>query len=168
MIPVVSFIGRSGSGKTTFLEQLIIILAKKGVRVCVIKHTSHQIAGDPPGKDTWRFAKAGAIRTILHGKDGLSLTEKPELELTPDEIAKRYCSDADLVITEGYKSADTLKIEVSREEVSTRLIYHQPDELMAVISDHSPEVSCPVFALDDFEQVAQLLVSRFFLKKSPR
>ena len=60
MIPVISFIGRSGVGKTTYLEKLIAELKKRGYRVGVIKHDIHGFEMDRPGKDTWRHAQAGA------------------------------------------------------------------------------------------------------------
>ncbi|MCL5057026.1 MAG: molybdopterin-guanine dinucleotide biosynthesis protein B, partial [Actinobacteria bacterium] len=37
-IPVISFVGYSGSGKTTFLERLIPELKARNLRVGVIKH----------------------------------------------------------------------------------------------------------------------------------
>lgn len=38
MIPVISFVGRSNSGKTTYLIKLISELKKRGYKVAVIKH----------------------------------------------------------------------------------------------------------------------------------
>ena len=60
MIPVISFIGRSGVGKTTYLEKLITELKSRNYRVGVIKHDIHGFEMDRPGKDTWRHAQAGA------------------------------------------------------------------------------------------------------------
>ena len=38
---VFGFAGYSGSGKTTLIEQLIPRLAKRGLRVSLIKHAHH-------------------------------------------------------------------------------------------------------------------------------
>ena len=65
--PVVSFVGRSGSGKTQFLERLIPVLKKRGHSVGIVKHHAHEIEVDQPGKDTHRFFLAGADRVSLSG-----------------------------------------------------------------------------------------------------
>ena len=60
MPPVVSFVAKSGTGKTTFLEDLIPLLKAEGLRVGLLKHHSHISSFDTPGKDTHRLAEAGA------------------------------------------------------------------------------------------------------------
>ncbi len=60
MIPVVSFIGLSGRGKTTLLEQLVRELKRLGYRVAVVKHAPHGFDIDHPGKDSWRLNQAGS------------------------------------------------------------------------------------------------------------
>ncbi|MBI3353732.1 MAG: molybdopterin-guanine dinucleotide biosynthesis protein MobB, partial [Nitrospirae bacterium] len=41
MIPIVSIVGRSNSGKTTLIEKIIPLLVKKGYRIATVKHCSH-------------------------------------------------------------------------------------------------------------------------------
>jgi len=60
--PVLGIAGWSGSGKTTLLERLIPALARRGVRVGVIKQTHHDFELDRPGKDSHRLRQAGASR----------------------------------------------------------------------------------------------------------
>ena len=60
MPPVVSFVGKPDSGKTTLLEKLIPELNRRGYRVGTIKHHVHQFEMDKPGKDTFRHKQAGA------------------------------------------------------------------------------------------------------------
>ena len=57
---VFSFISWSGTGKTTYLEGLIAALKARGLRVAAVKHDGHRLDLDREGKDSWRFAKAGA------------------------------------------------------------------------------------------------------------
>lgn len=57
---VVCFVGHSGSGKATFLEKVVRELKGRGYRIAVIKHTPHGFDMDRPGKDSVRFATAGA------------------------------------------------------------------------------------------------------------
>src|SRR3972149_3691849 len=54
MVPVISFVGNSGVGKTTFLEKLVRILKARGYRVAAVKHDVHNFTVDYPGKDSWR------------------------------------------------------------------------------------------------------------------
>lgn len=57
---ILEVIGYSGAGKTTLIEKLIPALRKRGIRLAVIKHTSHRHELDQPGKDSYRLRKAGA------------------------------------------------------------------------------------------------------------
>ena len=58
--PVFIFAAYSNVGKTTYLERLIPCLKEAGLRVGVVKHDAHDFQLDIQGKDTWRFAAAGA------------------------------------------------------------------------------------------------------------
>ena len=60
MTPIIALVGRSNSGKNNALERLIPALEKKGYRVGTIKHTTGRYPLDKEGKDSWRFAQAGA------------------------------------------------------------------------------------------------------------
>ncbi len=62
MIPIVSFVGKSNSDKTTLLEKVVRELKLRGYRVAVIKHTHHELDIDQSGKDSWRLAQAGIPR----------------------------------------------------------------------------------------------------------
>ena len=59
-IPVLTFTAYSNTGKTTYLEKLIPCLKSAGLRIAVIKHDAHDFQADIEGKDSWRFAQAGA------------------------------------------------------------------------------------------------------------
>ena len=59
-LPVVSFIGKKKSGKTTVLLGVIAELRRRGYRVAVIKHDTHGFEVDVPGTDSYRFREIGA------------------------------------------------------------------------------------------------------------
>jgi molybdopterin-guanine dinucleotide biosynthesis protein MobB len=70
MTPVVSFVGNSGVGKTTFLEKLIREFKSRGYRVAAVKHDAHRFEIDYPGKDSWRLTQAGSDDDhLLSGQD---------------------------------------------------------------------------------------------------
>ena len=63
-VPIVSFVGRSNSGKTTLIERLIPELVVAGYRIATIKHAGHGFDLDTEGKDSWRHKRAGASTVI--------------------------------------------------------------------------------------------------------
>ncbi len=160
-IPVVSVVGESGAGKTTFLEKLIKELKARKVRVGVVKHHLHGADIDRPGKDTWRLAGAGAEAVAISTPEKVGLFKKLEREMNLDEVAG-LIGDVDIILAEGYKKGDKPKIEVNRSAHSNRLI-SDPAELIAVVSDVGWNVGVPVFGLEDSAGVADLLQSRYRL-----
>jgi len=81
VIPVVSIVGKSNSGKTTLLEKLIPELKRRGYRVATVKHDTHGFEIDRPGKDTWRLAQAGADAVVISSGDKLALKDRYTFEV---------------------------------------------------------------------------------------
>ena len=72
MVPILSIVGRSNSGKTTLLEKLIRELTQRGCRIGTIKHHFHgPVEVDVPGKDSWRHKRAGARVVALSAPETL-------------------------------------------------------------------------------------------------
>ncbi|WP_366924145.1 molybdopterin-guanine dinucleotide biosynthesis protein B [Metallumcola ferriviriculae] len=154
MIPVISFVGRSNVGKTTYLEKLITELTRRGIKVAVIKHTQH-FEMDKPGKDTYRHARAGASTVVISSPEKMALLDYSGQERPLDEITA-VITGVDLIITEGYKHGDKPKIEVCRRETSQELVCSL-EELVAVVADFPLEVDVPRFDLDDAVPLADFL-----------
>lgn len=159
MTPVLSFVGKSGVGKTTLIEKLIVELKRRGFRVAVVKHHSHTTSLDTPGKDSWRFAEAGASVAIVSSPVEIARFERVPRELTLAEIAARV-ENVDLILTEGFKCEVAPKIEVSRAELSTQLVA-RVEELVAVASDHPITLNLPHFDLDDVIGIASFIEAKF-------
>ena len=164
MIPTVSIVGKSGVGKTTFMEKLIPALRRRGWRVATVKHHAHPgFDFDIPGKDTWRHAKAGSSTVLIVSPGKLAMIwdeigREPKLE---EAIA--LVPEADMVLTEGYHWAKTPKIEVFRAGYSDEL-RSDPDSLLAIVSDSRiGDVGAPVFDLDDAEGVVELIENKIIL-----
>ncbi|MFA7176706.1 MAG: molybdopterin-guanine dinucleotide biosynthesis protein B, partial [Smithellaceae bacterium] len=73
MIPIVSIVGKSNSGKTTLLEKIIADLTHRGYRIATIKHNRHGFDIDHEGKDSYRHKKAGAHTTVVSSPHQLAL-----------------------------------------------------------------------------------------------
>ena len=112
---VISIIGRKDAGKTTLTVALAAEFARRGKRVMTLKHGSHTPALDVDGTDTWRHYNEGrAERTLLSGDGGLVLFDRTPDGYDPLALVRRFLSDADIVLVEGYKRAALPKIEVWR------------------------------------------------------
>jgi len=161
-IPIVSIVGRSGSGKTTLVEKLIRELKGRGHRLAVIKHHYHpDFEFDVPGKDSYRFAKTGADHVVVAGPTKVVHVRRLAFEPALEDVVATI-RDVDLIITEGYKRADTPKIEVSRKgQGQPARLLSAPEQLMAVVSDQRFDVPVPHFGLDDVVGVAALIETRF-------
>jgi len=165
MPAVISIVGRSKVGKTTFLEKLVPEIKSRGYRVGTIKHDAHDhFEIDHKGKDTWRHREAGAQVVAISSPTRFALTKMVESELNVDTIVATYFTDEDLVLTEGYKSGNKEKIEVCRKELQAELLCSQADRLVAVVSDFSVEAGVPRFELEDISGVADFIEERFLRK----
>ena len=156
MIPIVSVVGKSGVGKTTYLEQLIREVKRRGYRLAVVKHDTHGFEIDKPGKDTWRMAQAGTDVVVISSPEKMAMIKKTGRDLGLDEIARYIGDDVDLILSEGYKRGDKPKIEISRKEVSSELLCTE-DELIALATDQAFDIKVPQFALDDVGGLVDLL-----------
>lgn len=153
-VPIYSVVAYSGTGKTTFLEKLIAELKSRGVRLGVVKHDAHHFEIDREGKDSWRFAQAGADVVAISSSEQSAFIEKRELSF--DEVLSRV-RDVDLILTEGYKTGPFPKIAVFRAE-SGKPLAGTPESFFAIVTDMVIQTQTPCFALDDAAGVASLIL----------
>ena len=166
MPPVVSFVGKPDSGKTTLLEKLIPELNSLGYQVGTIKHHIHEFEMDTPGKDTWRHKRAGARITALSSPSGLGVIRDTHGDCEISELVARYFMDVDIVITEGYKRGDMPKIEVFRSEAHAEPIENPNHTWIAMVSDVKMGRDLPCFGPKDVSALAAFLVEKF-IKPAP-
>jgi len=164
----VSFVAKSGTGKTTLLEKVIAELKGRGWRIGVIKHDAHRFDIDHPGKDSHRLTAAGADTMLISSPEKLALIKQHAAAPPIEELLSTYFADVDIVLTEGFKKSGLPKIEVHRSERSSTLICrgeeHDPT-LLAVASDELLELDVPVISLNDAPAVANFIEERFLGKK---
>lgn len=166
MIPIISIVGKSDSGKTTLIEKLVPELTRRGYRIATIKHDIHGFEVDREGKDSWRHKQAGAHTVVISSPQKVALIRDVEKDLTLAEIREKLIQDVDLILSEGYKKDVQPKIEVFRKEKHKELLCTKKDNLIAIVSDKEFKVGAPCFFLNDIKGVADFIEEKFLkLKK---
>lgn len=160
--PILSFVGHSGSGKTTFIEKLIPVLSNAGLKVAVIKHDVHGFEMDKPGKDTWRHKKAGAVVTVISSKHQIGMVRDSDHDHQPHELAPML-GRVDLIITEGYKRGPYPKVEIFRPGATGDAAPVCLDDplLIAIAGDAALDIDLPRFRIHDVDAVAAF-IRRYF------
>jgi molybdopterin-guanine dinucleotide biosynthesis protein len=163
-LPIVSFIGKKKSGKTTVALGVIKELRSRGYRVAALKHDTHGFEVDIPGTDSYRFREMGAEVVGISSPDKYVWLNTIQEERPLGELARQIREPVDLILTEGFKRQDAPKIEVSRRARSSELV-SAPDELIGITSDQRfPDYPVPQFALDDFSGLADLIEQRILAR----
>jgi molybdopterin-guanine dinucleotide biosynthesis protein B/molybdopterin-guanine dinucleotide biosynthesis protein len=156
----VSFVAKSGTGKTTLLEKVIVELKGRGWRVGVIKHDAHRFDIDHPGKDSHRLTAAGADTMLISSPEKLALIRQHAAQPSIEELIATYFGDVDIILTEGFKKGGLPKIEVHRAERSPTLLcrgeQYDPT-LLAVASDEPLELDVPLLDINNPAQVADFV-----------
>ena len=164
-LPILGIVAAgSNAGKTTLITELIPELAKRGIRVSVIKHAHHKFDIDHPGKDSYNIREAGAIQTLIaSGKRWALMTEISRTPEYNDEanfnelIAQLNPEYADLVLVEGFKKARIPKIEVYRPSLGMPLLADTDPNIIAIACDEAITGSKPQLALNNTEVLCEFI-----------
>ena len=160
--PIVTIVGYSGAGKTTFLEKLISTLTQRGYNVGTIKHDVHGFEMDKPGKDTWRHKRAGARTTLISSPCQIGMVRDVGHDHTLEELVP-LLSGMDIILAEGFKRSHVPKLEIFRPEAYKDPVCRNDKNLLALISDAPLDFGVPRYPLDDVEGVADFLIKYFNL-----
>jgi len=166
VIPIVSIVGRSNTGKTTLIEKLIIELRRRGYRVGTIKHNSHGFDIDHEGKDSWRHKKAGAQVTVIASPHRVAVIEDVNRDYELSELMDHYIRDVDIILSEGFKKNPHPKIEVVRSGLKHEPLCTREDNLIAVASDRPLERGVPCLDINDAGSIVNLIENRFLKRNS--
>jgi len=154
-VRIVSVIGRKNAGKTTLTVALAREYVRRGLRVMTIKHGHHPVDADRQGSDTWRhFHEGPAERTLIAGPEQLVLFARARDDYDPIGLARRYLSDADIVLCEGYKRAPLPKIEVWRKALGAPPLLESAgaaarEWIALVVDEPGVEADCIVLRFHD-------------------
>lgn len=166
MPPVVSIVGKSSTGKTTFLEKLIREITARGYKVATIKHSHHSISFDDPKKDSYRHSQAGAAITMVSSTTSFQTIKQLPREFTVDELIRNLNEEYDLILTEGFSRGDAPKVEVHRKEAGPLL--EVASNLFAIATDEPLDTDVRQFALDDVKGVASLIEDMYLQSNRER
>jgi molybdopterin-guanine dinucleotide biosynthesis protein MobB len=144
---IIQIVGRSNSGKTTFIRNLIPELKKQG-KVGVIKHLGDHDFVLENGKDTTLFFEAGA--DITSGIDAHKTVMTIQNNILDETLHTYIEYGIDFAVIEGYKEREYAKIVIGSLEVE-RCILKNPT---------TQEVIDSIHRFDDFLQERKRVESR--------
>lgn len=153
MIPVLTFIGWPGAGKTSLLEKLIPVLNAQGLRLALVKSDGHDFQLDRPGKDSWRFTQAGAAVTAIASASHAAILENRPLDFSA--LCARI-RDVDLILGEGWHKLDLPQIEVFRDPARP-LRCCRPERLLALVGPCRRDAALPHFDPNDVDGLAAFI-----------
>jgi len=146
---------KSNSGKTTIIENVIPLLQEKGLKVAALKGNIQHYDFDTHGKDSFRFAKAGANISGITTPDSFILVGE-KLSTHGTEAAIKRLTDMDLILIEGDKASDNPKIEVMRKSISSIPLLNV--NTIAVMTDMEDlQIAQTILKIDDYEGLADML-----------
>jgi molybdopterin-guanine dinucleotide biosynthesis protein MobB len=157
MIPIISIVGSSNSGKTTLIERLIPEFIKRGYRVATIKHHGNDFQIDHTGKDSWRHKEAGAHTVVISSPQKVALVEDASHDHSLEELAARFIHGVDIIIAEGFKRAKHPKVEVFRKGVHPHPLAPELENVIAVVSDDPLPLDIPCFNLNDISGIVDVI-----------
>jgi len=111
--PVICIVGNKKTAKTRLMEALIKDLKNRGLSVGALKYHKHgdyQI--DIEGKDTWKYAMAGADTVAITSSAKFAVIKNINVPTDIDEICENYFGDNDIVLADGFTLSDKPRIIV--------------------------------------------------------
>src|SRR5262245_66086551 len=103
-VPIVCFVGKSNSGKTTFIERIIPELVRAGYKIATVKHAGHGFDLDTEGKDSWRHQQAGASSVVVISKGSMAMFADVSDQMHVTDVRDRLLDEAyAMIIFAGWR-----------------------------------------------------------------
>ena len=157
---IIGVVGWKNTGKTTLIENLINEFNHRKLTVSTIKHSHHNFSVDKRGTDSFRHFNAGTKETILASEEKwikfsrqLS-APKPYLPYLIEQI-----TPVDIVIVEGFKDSDHIKVEVVDSLSDRKPLYKTDRTICGLIINQKKiqNLGLPQFERDDVEKICDFI-----------
>ncbi len=162
MPTVICIVGKPKSGKTTLITGLIPELRARGYRVATIKHTTHEFEIDTEGKDSFKHSRAGSQCSVISSNQKTALIRETDHDLSPSELARLITDDFDIILAEGFKRSDELKIETHKKGEKPAC---SPEELLAIVADDDPGLDIPWYSSGDIPGITSMIEGKVLSRK---
>jgi len=156
---IIHIVGRTKSGKTTLIVDLVRELTDRGRRVGTLKHSGHAHELDRPGKDSWTHRQAGSIPAAVTTTDQMAVFLPRQPDENPFERLAALFSSCDVVLVEGYIEGPGVKLEVWRAAREIPPICAERSGLTAVITDDPVQTDLPVWPRSDVKKLADKILA---------
>ncbi len=158
---VFGIVGWKNSGKTGLLERLVEEITNRGFAVSTMKHAHHDFDVDQKGKDSFRHRIAGAHQVLLSSNlRWVLMTELRDSSYPSIEEQIRKLDPVDLVLIEGFKSGDHLKIETYRSITGNSIIAPSDANIVAIATKDEIDTALPILDLDNTKNIADFILKR--------
>jgi len=137
---VFQIVGYHNSGKTTFLQSLLLELKRKGFRTVTIKHHGH--GGKPDiveDSDSARHVSAGAQASLVEG-GGRIILQSEQVEWSLGEKLEFMSGfQPDFMIIEGHKYEGYPKVVFIRNQEDMKLLRQLTNIQLVLYEENAPE-----------------------------
>jgi molybdopterin-guanine dinucleotide biosynthesis protein B len=152
--------GGKNVGKTSVMEQILIKLRKRKLKVGTIKDSHLPIELDAPGTDTYRLRQAGADPVALRCKQGIFLFKKrvPWFPI-PNSIAL-VLDEADVVLCEGFYNSKIPKIVIESSKKDKKTRFQPSDPIILKTRLQKDPNGIPKLPPEDLKEVISYIKSQ--------
>lgn len=162
MVSVISIVGSVKSGKTFFIENLVVEMKRRKYKVAAMKHTSHSFEFDQPGKDSYLLKECGSDAGGIFSSDRIALVKDFKGEENILKLAFDYFYDMDLVLIEGYRKAKLPKILIlSSTDADKEIEKFERDQITAVVGEKEISTDLNYFGKYEIKKVADFIEENF-------
>lgn len=124
------------SGKTSFIEKIVVELKRRNYKVGALKHSTHSFEIDSPGKDSYRLKECGSDVGGIFSSIKMALVKDLDSKAGFEKLAFDYLYDLDIVFVEGYGKGRLPKILIlSSNDIEKEIGEYPREEIIAVVGD---------------------------------
>jgi|GEM_PF-5106817 molybdopterin-guanine dinucleotide biosynthesis protein len=128
-VPTICVVGYSNTGKTSLIAAAAAACKKQGLRVAVVKYSSHSGDFDRPGSDTDLYSRSGADTVAFVGAAGLHVSVAGFPETAPADPTstafagqptwfRTLLAEADVLFVEGRVLPGALTVLTHRKDAA--------------------------------------------------